>query len=153
MESENKTNLFNCCAGCCGCLCILSLVAAIISYYVFGILYLVQDYEICKECEDSLLWTYVLVTLILAVCNGGSAKKKEENPFCFYLGTLILQLCLGIWGGVELWIKSCDTLIDSNIWIFANWSFGLQMTIIAFCICGIFISCYKIQAEEELNAI
>jgi hypothetical protein len=156
MESEKKSDLFTCCAGCCGCLCLLTLIVAVVSFYVFGILFLVQDYETCKECEDSLLWTYVLITLILALCNGGSAKGKEKDAtqlFCFYMGTLILQLCLGVWGGVELWIKSCDTLIDSNIWIFATWTFGLQMCAVFFSLCGICISCLQINNEVELNTV
>ena len=154
MASDKQPDLLTCCATCCTCLCLISLIAAVISFYVFGIMFLVQDYEICKECEDSLLWTYVLVTLILDLCNGGSAKGQEkEKLFCFYLGTLILQLCLGVWGGVELWTKSCDTLIDSHIWIFATWTFGLQMFAVYTSLCGMCISCVRINNEVELNSV
>ena len=69
-------------------ICLLILIATVISFYVFGILFLVQDYETCKECEDSLLWTYVLITLILALCNGGSTKGKGKDAkqlFCVYM--------------------------------------------------------------------
>jgi len=157
MESNNenfKSNLGICFGGLCGVIFILGLIAAVISFYVFGIKFLVDDYELCKECEGSSLWAYVLTTLILTLCNGGSAKKQERTlieKIVFFFVTFILNTSMGIWGGVELWVKSCDTLNGTNIWIFGTWAFGLQITCCFFSLLAIFITCCKLISESNEN--
>ena len=45
----------------------------------------------------------------------------------FFLG--LIESCLAVWGAYELWTKSCDNLIDSNIWKFAYLTFIIQVII------------------------
>ena len=67
---------------CLQCTCyfigVLCLLGATVSYLVFGIIYLIQDYGISNECKGSNLWEYVLVSMILA-CTNVSAKTKDEK--------------------------------------------------------------------------
>jgi hypothetical protein len=59
MEKENNTITYLC--GCCLCLLIIALTTGCISYIVFGIIFLVDDYDITHKCDHSSLWAYVLV--------------------------------------------------------------------------------------------
>ena len=160
LNNENKkvedvgSDAFMCCGGCCMCIFTLALVAAVISFYVFGIMFLVEDNDLCKQCNGSALWAYVLVTLIITACNGSSAKK-DRSPgelLGYLIMTVIINGSLGTWGGIELWVKSCDSLVDSNIWVFGTWTFGLQMTSCFFCLTTILTLCCKlITASDEEN--
>lgn len=152
-QSEDfKSKLLICIGGLCGIIFSLGFIAAVIAFYVFGIMFLVDDYDLCKECEGSSLWAYILTTLILSLCNGGSAKKKERTnieSLLFFILTFILNTSMGIWGGVELWVKSCATLSGSNIWIFGTWTFGLQMTCCLLSLIAILIVCCKLSSESN----
>tara|TARA_A100000164_G_C21741301_1_gene692439 strand:- start:76 stop:624 length:549 start_codon:yes stop_codon:yes gene_type:complete len=151
-DNEKEANLFICCGGCCMLIFTLAFAAAVISFYVFGILFLVQDNELCKQCNGSELWAYVLVTLILNACSGNSAREKDKSPrelLVFLISTFIINGSMGVWGGIELWVNSCDSLIESNIWIFGTWAFGIQMTSCFLCLCIIPGLCCK--ASDERN--
>ena len=57
-QTEKQNHFDNCLSCCCGssilCLALIGLAAAV-SYYVFGIMFLVEDYETVKECTTSNL--------------------------------------------------------------------------------------------------
>lgn len=141
LKEENVSSTSETCfAGsmmCCGCLLILGLFAGAISYIVFGIMYLVQDYDIAHDCKDSSLWAYVLVAIILSLSRGNAKNAvAEDDDIASVQSTICTCVCLGliesglaIWGGIELWDKSCDDLSDSNLWTFGLVTFILQ----AFC--------------------
>jgi len=127
---------------CGGCLGLIALLAGSITYTVFGIMFLINDYEVCHDCDDSHLWEYVLVILILQICSGkggsstNSNKDNEEN----YLVLLIIGIIQGgfaIWGGIELFDKAnkCEDVKNSDIWIWGVVSFSIQCLIafIGFC--------------------
>ena len=151
-DNEKEASLFICCSGCCMCIFTLAFIAAIISFYVFGIMFLVQDYELCKQCNGSELWAYVLVTLILNACSGNSAREKDKSQWellVLLISTFIINGSMGVWGGIELWVNSCDSLIESNIWIFGTWVFGIQMISCFLCLCAIPILCCKSSDESN----
>ena len=125
-DSEDCTT---CAALCCGCFSVLVIIGCAISYIVFGIMFLVQDYTVAHECENSSLWAYVLTAIILSVLRSGAKNTKDDENnlnICVILCLGLIELGLAIWGGVELWIKSCDSLTDTNIWKFALATFILQ---------------------------
>ena len=125
-DSEDCTT---CTALCCGCFGILVVIGCAISYIVFGIMFLVQDYNVAHECENSSLWAYVLTAIILSVSRSGAKNTKDDQDnlnICVLVCLGLIELGLAIWGGVELWIKSCDSLTDTNIWKFALATFILQ---------------------------
>ena len=45
-----------------------------------------------------------------------------------------MNLCLSIWGGIELWQQSCDKLSNSNLWKFSLVAFILQCICTAICV-------------------
>ena len=143
-------------------LAVLAIVGACVSYVVFGIMYLVQDYNIAHDCNGSSLWEYVLVAMILALGHGG-AKNDNDNSIGVVMICLgFIDLGLAIWGGIELFEKSCDDLQESNIWKFGLAVFIFQLILTALClvvvplilICGV---CFDSKSEnissEDLTAI
>lgn len=117
--------------GICGILLfILALVAGAIAYIVFGIMYLVQDYDIAHDCKESNLWAYVLTAIILAWIRSGAKNTSSGSDsgitFCMLVCLGIIEAGLAIWGGIELWQNSCDDLRESNLWKFGLATFCLQ---------------------------
>lgn len=122
-------NCRDCCVLSLLSLAAISLIGSIVCYITFGIMFLVQDYNVAGDCKGSSLWEYVLVAMILA-CSHVSVKSDKDDggvflPLLMCLG--IVDLGLAIWGGVELFEKSCDDLSDSNLWKFGLAVFVIQL--------------------------
>lgn len=121
-----------------GCLLIIGLIGGLISYLVFGIIFLVQDYSIANDCKNSNLWEYALVSIILSFTNfkiNSSESDKNIDIACIIIVIIgVMNLCLSIWGGIELWQQSCDKLSDSNLWKFSLVAFILQCICTAICV-------------------
>ncbi len=123
----------------------LALVGAAICYVVFGIIFLVKDYKIAEECKGSSLWEYALVTVIngvLALLNQTLRKDLEEHLELYYVLSVLFNTGLGIWGGIELFSKSCDNLEKSGLWTFGLVAFISQtfvvvllVTVLIFKVC------------------
>ena len=149
-EPENSINSWEgTCTIICGLLLsilLLALVASYFTYIILGIKFLVEDYKIAKDCEQSNLWAYVLVSIIITALRANS-KKDDKIPI---EATLCALICLGMvevtfasWGGVELWKYACDDLQDTSLWEFALVTFSLQLAfasifliIMPICMCG-----------------
>ena len=115
----------------------LSIVGGIISYFVFGIKYLIEDYELFNACENSNLWIYVLITLIIT-SNKNTINQNIElvyNNYRIYVMAGLIEFGFAIWGYVELFLKNCDSLQSSNLW-----KFGLTTAILQTIFGSIFIS-------------
>ena len=128
MTSKIKTTC-GCYAICCLFLLWLSLIVGVFVYLVLGIIYLVQDYDIVQKCSESNLWAYVLVAIILSFLHLVSMQYKTDDKKYIYIQILCLgfiETGLAIWGGIELWSKSCDSLINTHIWNFGLVTFLLQ---------------------------
>ena len=107
-------------------------VIGTILYIVFSILYLVNDYSIAKDCDDSYLWEYILVSLILFIIFGSlnsknvSDENKTNTNFIILsiCSTLFMEIGLLIWGYIELFQDNlqettnieCNELKNSNLW-------------------------------------
>lgn len=140
----------------------LAIIGACISYIVFGIMYLVQDFKIAHDCNGSSLWEYVLVAMILALGHGGAKSDSDHSIGIIMIFLGFIDLGLAIWGGIELFDKSCDDLQESNIWKFGLVVFIFQLFLAALClvvvplllICGV---CFDSKSEnissEDLTAI
>jgi uncharacterized membrane protein len=140
----------------------LAIIGACISYIVFGIMYLVQDFKIAHDCNGSSLWEYVLVAMILALGHGGAKNDSDHSIGIIMICLGFIDLGLAIWGGIELFDKSCDDLKESNIWKFGLVVFIFQLFLAALClvvvplflICGV---CFDSKSEnissEDLTAI
>jgi len=128
---KNPSNFLTFCCGSFGIIMLIGIIAGIVSYIVFGIMFLVEDYEIANDCNGSNLWAYVLTAIILSF-NRSNAKitsdsvEEKNSPLCVLLLLGIIETALAIWGGIEIWDKSCSDLSDSNLWKFAVVTFCLQ---------------------------
>ena len=128
-NTQKESNCIGYSCICFGFLLALAIIAGAIAYIVFGIMYLVQDYKIANECSGSSLWAYVLTAIILAFSRSGARKSSNDEgeiniSLLFCLG--LIETGLAIWGGVELWQKSCDDLRNSNLWKFGLATFCIQ---------------------------
>ena len=145
----------SCCLAMCTCTTILALLAGCIAYITFGIMYLVQDYNLAKECSGSSLWAYALVAIILSLQRGNASNAKNDEGIV--LGVLIcmglIEAGLGIWGGIELFVKSCDDLKESNLWKFCLATFVLQ---IFFAFLTLFVGpciAFLLACKEKIDRI
>ena len=155
-SSSVKNNGCHLCFICGYIFAILILLAGALSYYIFGIIFLIQDYNVSNECKDSSLWEYVLVSLILSTSYLKYKNDGEENGVDKQVVLLVLlgiiNLAISIWGGLELFYKSCDDLNDSNLWIFGVISFGLQLLNVFICVIVFpIIVCCLIFKENDIN--
>ena len=139
-KEEKTSDLATCALGSCCCLFTLGFIAAAISYIVFGIMFLVQDYDVAHQCQHSHLWAYVLVTLIIGICNGGSLKNSKDennqaNP-CTIVCLLLFDMAMSIWGGIEIYSLACDDLKATQLYTFAQVVFYIY-TVISGILLGI----------------
>ena len=155
-SSSVKNNGCHLCFICGYIFAMLILLAAVLSYCIFGIIFLIQDYNLSNECKDSSLWEYVLVSLILSTTYINYKNNNDEDGLDKQILLLVVigifNLAISIWGGVELFYKSCDDLNYSNLWIFGVASFGLQLlnVFISIIVCPIILCCL-IFKENDIN--
>jgi len=93
------------------------LLICLLSYYVLGVLFLVEDYS---GCNNSNLWEYVLISLVLLLLPKILIVKNVNNYKCFGKCCCIgLDLSLIVWGFYELYGNNlCEELERL-------WNFGL----------------------------
>jgi len=138
--SENTNTADECCSICSLCgvgILTLSIAGGIIAYYTFGIMYLVEDYKTCKECQGSHLWEAILVSLIISLFTGNAAKNnsdEESNKLCLNLCSVIISIGINTWLGIELFDLSCSSVEETNLW-----TFGYVVFIINCVIVGILV--------------
>ena len=162
-KKNNSEDCTACTALCCGCIGVLAIIGCAVSYIVFGIMFLVQDYTVAHECENSALWAYVLTAIILSLSRSGAKNTQDDQNnlnICVLVCLGLIELSLAIWGGVELWVKSCDSLTDTNIWKFALATFILQTFVaslllvfipLTFFICAICKSSTNVEENRNNN--
>lgn len=129
----------------------LGIILGSILYSIYGIVFLIQDYDISNSCSGSNLWAYVLTAVIISLFRV-NPKNVEMNKdlikySLFFLG--LIESCLAVWGAYELWTKSCDNLIDSNIWKFAYLTFIIQLIISVLILVILPIISYTDYLDEE----
>lgn len=150
MKKENEC--LSLCFGCSLFLLLLAFCAASVAYIVFGIIFLIDDYKIASECHNSSLWGYVLTSIIIAFLRAGAHKSKDnEGNLCVLICLGIVELCFGIWGGVELFEKSCDDLTKTRLWTFAAVTFSLQIFVASLLLVIIPITLCILGNKKENN--
>lgn len=119
---------------CCLSFLFIVLLVSVLTYVIFSILYLIQDYQVSNECKGSNLWEYILVSTILMFPNS-SVKTDNFTLFATLVIIIgIINICMCVWGGIELWDYSCDDLTETNLWRVGLASFILQLTVSLICI-------------------
>ena len=103
----------------------LSVIVLLI-YQIFGIVYLVNNYNLGSTCIDTHLWIYVLISLISTLSHCGAAENLSKEtaiaPCCLGL----LNVGLGIWGNWEVMGASCLAMHNNHLWKFGFATFILQ---------------------------
>jgi len=160
MVKEEEAPVTTCCLTTSITCSAFGLMSGVVTYYVFGIMYLIRYYQECKECSKSELWAYVLTALVAGFLRGcvRTPDKKESNdntdssPLCIIICLGLVELGLAIWGAIELWFKSCDNLVNTNLWEFAFATFCIQATsaVIALLIVPCGFACF-VKKNTDLD--
>ena len=112
------------------CFNILLLLCAF-SYGVSSIFYLVDDYDLWRNCkEGSHLWTYVLVSLCL-LGNKRNLIMDVDDKLCTFILCSLVEIVLACWGAIELFdrIDLCTDLKGSGLYNMGIISFAHQLII------------------------
>ena len=154
---EPMTEKEECCVITTGIITMFLLIAGSLSYIVFGIIYLIEDHDIWKDCkQDSALWPYALVSLIFFfnktnLTNLDFGESSDDGRGLLkILVSYLFELCLAVWGAVELFKKSdrCPNMVNSNLWKFSLATFILQ-TLYSLTILILFIVIYVISIKQK----
>jgi hypothetical protein len=142
-----------------GIVCLVS--CAYIAYITFSIIYLINDKSIADDCDNSNLWVYNLVSLILTFISRMCSVKNgsDEHQYIMrkiiiitYICNIFIELGLSIWGGIELFnnCNNCDELKDSNLWNLGITNFIMQIFVVIL-ILWIFILCICNENDIKKN--
>lgn len=98
---------------------VLGLVGAVVSFYVFGIKFLIKDYQTSEDCNSNV-GDFVLVSLILSfLLGGGQANANKNNDseikICVNICLSFFWLGWGIWGFVITQEEDCEDLDKTNL--------------------------------------
>ena len=165
-QSSNNKSQDNSFLECCKCvtlaisylgiagmfLVLLGVIGGVISYYVFGIKFLIKDYQTSQDC-DSDLGNFVLVSLVVSFLIGygqSKANKGEdaEVKLCMNIVFCLFWLGWGIWGLIITQDEDCDDLKDTNLLKFSNaisiYFISMGSLIIFMCLAfSIIVACKK----------
>ena len=102
----------------------LGLIGCVISYYVFGIKFLVKDYQTSQECHSDV-GDFVMASLIASFCLGsGQAKANKGDDagakMCINVVLSLFWLGWGIWGFITTDEEDCEDLEDSKLVEYSN---------------------------------
>lgn len=159
-KHEREISYFNCifamCSFCSIGVLVLGIIGGSISYLVFGIMFLVEDYpRKSNECNDLNLWVYVLVCVILSF-NRFMVRSNKENKSSESTSAIVsmivckgfIELGLSIWGGVEVFNSECD---DTNLWKFALATFIIQLSLATICLLFVPLGYYCLTYLNKPN--
>lgn len=115
MEKSKKEDKYACCICCIGSLFLIGIIVSYGVYFSYAIYALskVSDKTVRDTCEGSILWRYVLVSIIVPFALSGSAKNKDDSDskanmfasmFCWFAASLIMSC----FGGIEFIENDCE---------------------------------------------
>tara|TARA_B100001287_G_C22533923_1_gene458743 strand:- start:75 stop:758 length:684 start_codon:yes stop_codon:yes gene_type:complete len=154
---QEENNKEECCLISLGLLLTLLICCAFIVYDIYCIIALanVSDKTVRNRCEGSILWRYVLASILVPVAVGFLSNNKsddKDNKLAGHLCCLGIGLfILSIFGGIELFENSCTKEFEGNSNLehleqMALISFGIQVSLSSlmfisacvFCGCSIY---------------
>lgn len=143
-----------CCAGTLGCfggLIIVALVLGIlggaVSLIVFDIMALVQysNADITDKCDESNMWIYLLICLILSCTQSSGSKNTDDDNYGFHL---IIFLPMMIWGCIEFWDVGCvDNIENTSVYYMAYIHFVMYLIASAIICLALLISSLGLMAS------
>ena len=161
-SGESREACMSCGGVCVIFLMLLAFVAAIVAYYVFAIIALVNNKEgmIQERCEESQIWAFVLTVLVISLVMGRNAKNQASEDtatrFCSSMIQLCLSISMGTWGATEVWGSDCaqDKLSSLLIYKMAEIMTSLNLVVSIITILFLFVIVCIIcreSGEEEKN--
>ncbi len=135
---------------------VMGVIAGAIAYVVFAIKFLVEDYDTWRECDDSNLWIYVLVSLIISVNKKGASDTSDDN-FAVIFCVCMIELGFAIWGGIELFdqVDSCPELRDSDLWSIGLATFIMQLIVgsmvVLIPLVGLIVHYYEKYSDNNIG--
>tara|TARA_B100000161_G_C33548995_1_gene414466 strand:+ start:99 stop:608 length:510 start_codon:yes stop_codon:yes gene_type:complete len=145
-EDKNKSACMYC-GGLTFFVLTIGLIGAVVSYYYFGIKFLVDYQNYDFDCKSNI-WSYVFISLILSIVLGSTTAnnlKNENVSFKVFVGviTSCIWLGIGIWGIIETKNEQCQEVRDTNLWAFAfvisiiQTILGSILSLLWCCVCSI----------------
>lgn len=134
-----------------------------ILYYLFSIIYLIEDYDVANDCKSSHMWEYVLFNLLSTIINtilinnnnnyiNDNNNQRWNTTLYTYL--CVMSLCMTLWGGIELWDISCSELSRSNLWKASLVTFVINgVTTFVFVVSPLLLLCYLSNLFEGNTTI
>ena len=136
-------------------------VIGVLTYLIFGYLFLINDYKVANECKGSSLWIYVLVIIIITTFGFLKIVIKKESAFdelarlleneskTMLTGCILTIFYSGFvsWGVVVLLHKpkySCNDLEKTSLWKFA-------ICTLSFHVLWFLISCFMVFNFKKVN--
>ena len=144
---------------CCLYTATIILFSCELAYLTFGIIYLIEFYDISNECTESNLWVYVLVSLILSTFSVNIKSNNEDKKItaliCSLFFLALINTSMTIWGGLELmsYSKLCKQLFESNLWKVGLASFVIQLFVSFLTTVGFMCVFYYFNTMETRNTI
>ena len=133
-SSINKSQ-DNSCLDCCKCVSfalfylgivsmVMGLIGSVISYYVFGIKFLIKDYQTSEDCSSDV-GNFVFVSLIVSFIlgSGQAQSNKSDNSevkLCVNIFLSFFWLGWGIWGFIITQDEDCEDLESTNLIKYSN---------------------------------
>lgn len=121
---------------CCLCPLALGLIGAVIAYIVFGIIFLVDDYDVCVDdpSQPSQLWIFSLVALIMTFTSACVASELRyvvggtDVPRRL-VAAMIVELLILIYGTIIIYAPGyvCDDLKQTGLYIWALVTFWFKV--------------------------
>ena len=153
-QNESENAYLVCCMYTIATIATISVTGLTITYYVFGIKTLIENFNDAKDCNMDL-WIYVLVSIFVAPMRSAIIQSSDKE-IPVYICTIIcigfMEIGMACWGGVELWENSCSELKETKLWTFGLVTFVLQNTIIFICFAIPIIYCI-INKKSEANEL
>lgn len=149
-------------AGICSFIIIIGFIISYAVYFCYSIYALsqVSDKTIRNTCEDSILWRYVLVSILVPAALGNTSKNNEKETlpatiFCWFAASLIMT----VFGCIEFIENDCeDEFENSNkkelLYNIGKMGFGMYFSISVFLFTGMFIySGFICLSLKEISSV
>ena len=118
-------------------------------YVIAGIFILIHDHEIYKECKETDLHVYVILSIFAFFLNSCCYNSFEKEHIMFFPVNLLLliEISLIVWGFVEIFfrIDNCPGLKYSDLYIYAIVTWILQIIFLI----AVLVKVYMIECKKS----
>lgn len=154
-DSSNST--VSCILICCGCPLALGLMAGSIAYYVFGIMYLVDDRLVCKNDQ---LWVFALIALIAPVLpvmikSASTFLRYTISDYTQFVLSFIISSITLVYGVLVIYNPGyvCQELKSRGLYVWSLVSFYCLVVGVSLSLCVLpFPSLFKKHTDGNISS-